>query len=73
MLSASFTIKILEKINFPKSKRETVLDSIKYHDPSFPTEKCKTTESKVLFDADKFDSFGAIAIYMFLVFKSMRG
>ncbi|MFH1850583.1 MAG: HD domain-containing protein [archaeon] len=65
--------KVLERINFPEDKRKNVLLSIKYHDETFPPEKRTTTESRVLYDADKLDVFGAVGISRFLVLNAMRG
>jgi HD superfamily phosphodiesterase len=51
---------ILERINFPNEKRSSVLHAIRVHDVTFQSQDRNSTESKILFDADKLDSFGVI-------------
>jgi HD superfamily phosphodiesterase len=51
---------ILERINFPNDKRSSVLHAIRVHDVTFQSQDRNSTESKILFDADKLDSFGVI-------------
>jgi len=72
-VSAPFAEKVLKRINFPSEKIENVIISIKYHDESFPSEKRTTQESKVLFDADKLDVFGAVGVSRYLIFNALRG
>ncbi|MEK7547592.1 MAG: HD domain-containing protein [Patescibacteria group bacterium] len=59
--SAELARKILKKYNFPQSKIEKVAHCIEAH--RFRNEITpQTLEAKVLFDADKLDSIGAIGI-----------
>ena len=63
--SAEHAADVLERIGFPKEKRETVLDAITKHDyQTDPTER-KSIESKVLYDADKLDALGDTGIMRF--------
>lgn len=72
-ISAPFAKQVLERIDFPKEKRENVILSIKYHDEFFPSAKRETIESKILYDADKLDVFGAIGVCRFLTLHTSRG
>ena len=72
-ISAPFAEKVLKRICFPEDKIENTINSIKYHDESFPPEKRPTMESKLLYDADKLDVFGAIGVSRFLIFNALRG
>ena len=71
-LSAVHAKKVLERINFPEDKRENVLISISFHDETFPPEKRTTMESKIVYDADKLDVFGAIGVSRYLIFNALR-
>jgi len=71
-ISAPLAKKILERVDFPTDKIENVIISIKYHDESFPSDKRTTQESKVLYDADKLDMFGAVGVSRYLIFYAMR-
>lgn len=71
-VGASLAEKILGRIDFPKEKTENVLLSIRYHQGRFPSSKRTTVESKVLYDADKLDVFGAIGISRYLIFHTMK-
>ncbi len=53
---------ILEKIGFPKQKITAACEAIAAHDYQTPSSKRKSLEAKILFDADKFDTFGGIGI-----------
>jgi len=60
--SAEIAKPILDKHKFPKEKIPKVLEAIAQHDYTFPPEKRKLIESKILYDVDKIDAFGAIGI-----------
>jgi HD superfamily phosphodiesterase len=53
---------ILERINFPNEKIKRALHAIRVHDVTFQSQDRDSLESKILFDADKLDSFGTIGI-----------
>ncbi|MFB6075731.1 MAG: HD domain-containing protein [Candidatus Aenigmatarchaeota archaeon] len=72
-VSAPYARDVLERIDFPSEKIESVINSIKYHDETFPSKKREKLEAKVLYDADKLDSFGAVGISRFLIFHTKRG
>ncbi len=66
--SAELAKPILEKHGFPKKKIPVVLEAIAQHDYSFPPEKRKLIEAKILYDADKIDAFGVIGVYRHILF-----
>ena len=66
--SAELAKPILEKNGFPKEKIPKVLEAISQHDYTFPKEKRKLLESKILYDADKMDAFGVIGVYRHVLF-----
>ncbi len=66
--SAELAKPILEKHNFPKEKIPKVLEAIAQHDYTFPAEKRKLLESKILYDADKIDAFGVVGVYRHVLF-----
>jgi HD superfamily phosphohydrolase YqeK len=65
-LSAEKAEPVLERICFPREKRDAVLLAIRTHDISASLEDRKTLESKILFDADKVDAFGVIGILRYI-------
>lgn len=73
MSSAKHAEKILKKINFSKEKIPFVLDAIKLHDSIYPLSKRKTIEAKILFDADKLDTFGPYGIARHLTHQAICG
>ncbi|MFH0862035.1 MAG: HD domain-containing protein [Candidatus Altiarchaeota archaeon] len=60
--SARLAKPILVKERFPKEKIPDVLDAIAVHDWQTPDRMRKTLESRILYDADKLDVFGAIGV-----------
>jgi HD superfamily phosphodiesterase len=56
---------VLERINFPMSKRELVLRAIGTHDYQTNPSERDSLEAKILYDADKLDAFGDIGIKRF--------
>ena len=71
-VSAPIAEGVLKRIGFPEEKTGNALISIRYHDETHPYEKRSTTESKVLYDADKLDVFGAIGVSRYLIFNALR-
>lgn len=61
-LSSELAKPILERIKFPKAKITSTLHAIRVHDVTFQSIDRNSNESKILFDADKLDSFGTIGI-----------
>ncbi len=59
---------ILEKHEFPKEKIPQVLEAIGQHDYTFPAEKRKLLEAKILYDVDKMDALGIIGVYRHILF-----
>jgi len=72
-ISAPFAEKVLKRINFPLAKVNNALTSIKFHDETFLSSDRATLESKILYDADKMDVFGAIGVSRYLIFNTARG
>ncbi len=71
--SALLAEPLLLEEDFPKSKIPQVLESIILHDTNINNSKRKTTESRILYDADKLDSFGVIGVVRHIVFYYERG
>ena len=65
-LSALKAGPVLERINFPEEKRETVLHAIQVHDVSANPENRTTLESKILYDADKIDTLGVVGVLRYI-------
>jgi len=65
--SAELAKPILEKHGFPDKKTGNVLEAIAQHDYTFPPEKRRLLEAKILYDADKIDAFGHIGVYRHIV------
>lgn len=65
-LSALKAGPVLERINFPEEKRETVLHAIRVHDVSANPENRTTLESKILYDADKIDTLGVVGVLRYI-------
>ena len=65
-LSARKAEPILERIDFPKEKRGHVLYAIRVHDVSATPMDRNTLESKILYDADKIDTVGAIGVLRYI-------
>ncbi|MBU0762549.1 MAG: HD domain-containing protein [Candidatus Altiarchaeota archaeon] len=66
--SAELAEPILKKHNFPEEKIPIVLDAIAKHDYNMSKRKRKTIESKILYDSDKIDAFGAVGVYRHILF-----
>jgi uncharacterized protein len=62
--SAARAYKILKKIRYPKGKLRQIMEGIEIHDLNDVDHALK--ETKILYDADKIDSFGAIGITRWL-------
>lgn len=65
-LSARMADPVLERINFPENKRDTVLHAIRVHDVSATPEDRTTLESKILYDADKIDTLGVVGVLRYV-------
>jgi HD superfamily phosphohydrolase YqeK len=65
-LSAEKAEPVLERIDFPREKRDAVLLAIRTHDVSATLEDRTTLEAKILFDADKIDTFGVIGVLRYI-------
>ena len=66
--SAELAKPILQKHGFPKEKIPDVLKAIERHDHGLPTGGRESMESKILYDADKIDTFGVIGVYRHILF-----
>ena len=66
-LSAELAEPILERIHFPEEKKAKTLDAIRVHDITFSNKDRNTLESRILYDADKSESFGVIGILRYIV------
>lgn len=60
--SAELAEPILEAEGFPKDKIPLVLEAVSLHDYQTPPDKRVLLESRILYDADKMDAFGAIGV-----------
>ncbi len=60
--SAKHANGVLERIGFPKGKVPAVLHVIEKHDYQTAPAERKTTEARILYDADKLDAFGDAGI-----------
>jgi len=60
--SREHAAEVLERIDFPEGKRDTVLHAIEKHDYHTEPKERVSIESKILYDADKLDAFGDIGI-----------
>jgi HD superfamily phosphodiesterase len=65
-LSALKAEPVLERINFPQEKRDTVLHTIRVHDVGATPEDRTTLESKILYDADKIDTLGVVGVLRYI-------
>jgi len=65
-LSAQKAEPVLERINFPRGKRDAVLIAIRVHDVAASPEDRTTLESKILYDADKIDTLGVVGILRYI-------
>lgn len=65
-LSALKAEPVLERINFPQEKRESVLHTIKVHDVCATPEERTTLESKILYDSDKIDTVGVVGVLRYI-------
>jgi HD superfamily phosphodiesterase len=66
-LSAEKAEPVLERIDFPKGKREQVLLAIRVHDVTWAPEDRTSIESQILYDADKIDTLGAVGILRYIL------
>lgn len=65
-LSAQKAEPVLERINFPREKRDAVLQAIRVHDVAASPEDRTTLESKILYDADKIDTLGVVGVLRYI-------
>jgi HD superfamily phosphodiesterase len=65
-LSAQKAEPVLERINFPQGKRDSVLHAIRVHDVAASPEDRTTLESKILYDADKIDTLGVVGVLRYI-------
>jgi HD superfamily phosphohydrolase YqeK len=65
-LSAVKAEPVLERINFPKGKRDTVMHAIRVHDVAATPNDRTTLESKILYDADKIDTLGVVGVLRYI-------
>jgi HD superfamily phosphohydrolase YqeK len=61
-LSAELAEPILERLEFPTEKRDAVLLAIRTHDVTWTDDDRSTLEAKILYDADKLDTFGVVGV-----------
>jgi len=71
--SAEMAKPVLEKIKFPREKREKVLEAIRLHEQTAPKEHRNFIEAQILYDSDKLDAFGAIGVERWILHKNRRG
>ncbi len=71
--SAAIAEKILKEILFPEDKIKKVIEAIRTHDDDMPIAERKSLESKILFDADKMEAFGAIGVCRILMEFGRKG
>lgn len=71
--SADMAEPILKKIGFPEDRIPIVLDAIAKHDYTTPPSERKSMESRILYDADKLDAFGAVGILRHINFYYNKG
>lgn len=71
--SAEMAEPILRNIKFPKNKIPVVLDAIAKHDYTTLASERESIESRILFDADKLDAFGAVGILRHINFYYNKG
>jgi hypothetical protein len=57
---------VLERIDFPREKRDAVLHAIRVHDVGAFPEDRTTLESKILYDADKMDTLGVVGVLRYI-------
>ena len=65
-LSAQKAEPVLERIAFPREKRDAVLHAIRVHDITATPEDRTTLESKILYDADKIDTLGVVGVLRYI-------
>jgi HD superfamily phosphodiesterase len=65
--SSKLPEEFLKRAGFSKREREKIIRCIETHS-TFSQKSPKTIEEKILFDADKLDSFGAVGIARFFIF-----
>jgi HD superfamily phosphodiesterase len=65
-LSALKAEPVLERIDFPKQRRDPVLHAIRVHDVGATPEDRTTLESKILYDADKIDTLGVVGVSRYI-------
>ena len=70
-LSAELAEPVLDRIQFPEEKKAKALHAIRVHDITFSSKDRNTLESRILYDADKSESFGVIGIlrYISILYK----
>ncbi len=66
--SAEMAKPVLERIGFPNEKIGSVLDAIAAHDYTTPGSERKSLESRILYDIDKIDAFGAVGILRHIIY-----
>ncbi|NYZ79514.1 HD domain-containing protein [Candidatus Micrarchaeota archaeon] len=69
--SARIARKALERIGFPEGKISSALEAIEQHDDV--KKQRKSLESKILFDCDNMDAFGAVGVFRYLDIYAKRG
>jgi HD superfamily phosphodiesterase len=65
-LSALKAEPVLERINFSREKRDSVLHAIRVHDVAATLQERTTLESKILYDADKMDTLGVVGVLRYI-------
>lgn len=71
--SAEMAEPILKDVKFPESKIPAVLKTIAKHDYTTPEEERESMESKILYDADKMDTFGVVGVWRIITFYYNKG
>jgi hypothetical protein len=65
-VSAELAAPLLERLGYPPDKRDAVLLAIRTHDVTATDAERTTLEAKILYDADKLDTFGVVGVLRYI-------
>ena len=65
-LGADLAAPLLQRLEFPAEKRDGVLLAIRTHDVTSTDADRSTLEAKILYDADKLDTFGVVGVLRYI-------
>ena len=66
VVSARLAGPLLERLGFPAGRRDEVLLAIRTHDVTATDAERSTLEAKILYDADKLDTFGVVGVLRYV-------